>query len=30
MAARRLIGERARPDPAKLADDSLGLKETLT
>ena len=29
MAARKLIAERARPDPAKLADDSLALKETL-
>ena len=25
MAARKLIAERARPDPAKLADDNLGL-----
>jgi 3-phenylpropionate/trans-cinnamate dioxygenase ferredoxin reductase subunit len=30
MAARKLIAERVKPDPAKLADDSLGLKETLT
>jgi 3-phenylpropionate/trans-cinnamate dioxygenase ferredoxin reductase subunit len=30
MAARKLIAERARPDPAKLADDSVGLKETIT
>jgi 3-phenylpropionate/trans-cinnamate dioxygenase ferredoxin reductase subunit len=30
MAARKLIGERARPDPAKLADDALGLRETVT
>ena len=30
MAARKLIGERARPDPAKLADDAVPLKEALT
>ncbi|MGH8203018.1 MAG: NAD(P)/FAD-dependent oxidoreductase [Steroidobacteraceae bacterium] len=30
MAARKLIAERARPDPARLADDSVGLKETVT
>jgi 3-phenylpropionate/trans-cinnamate dioxygenase ferredoxin reductase subunit len=30
MAARKLIAERVRPDPAKLADDALPLKETLT
>jgi 3-phenylpropionate/trans-cinnamate dioxygenase ferredoxin reductase subunit len=30
MAARKLIAERARPDPAKLADDGIALKETLT
>ena len=29
MAARKLIGERARPDPAKLGDDTLGLRDTL-
>jgi 3-phenylpropionate/trans-cinnamate dioxygenase ferredoxin reductase component len=29
MAARKLIAERVRPDPAKLADDSVNLKETL-
>lgn len=29
MAARKLIAERARPDPAKLADESLGLRDTL-
>jgi 3-phenylpropionate/trans-cinnamate dioxygenase ferredoxin reductase subunit len=29
MAARKLIAERARPDPAKLADDGIGLKDTL-
>ncbi len=29
MAARKLIAERARPDPAKLADDSLALRDTL-
>jgi 3-phenylpropionate/trans-cinnamate dioxygenase ferredoxin reductase component len=29
MAARKLIAERARPDPARLADDSFALKETL-
>jgi len=30
MAARKLIAERARPDPARLADDSIALKETIT
>jgi 3-phenylpropionate/trans-cinnamate dioxygenase ferredoxin reductase subunit len=30
MAARKLIAERARPDPAKLADDACGLRETVT
>jgi 3-phenylpropionate/trans-cinnamate dioxygenase ferredoxin reductase subunit len=30
MAARKMIGERARPDPAKLADDAVLLKETVT
>jgi 3-phenylpropionate/trans-cinnamate dioxygenase ferredoxin reductase subunit len=30
MAARKLIAERVRPDPAKLADDALPLKETVT
>ncbi|MEX0733032.1 MAG: FAD-dependent oxidoreductase [Steroidobacteraceae bacterium] len=30
MAARKLIAERARPDPARLADDSIALKETMT
>ncbi len=29
MAARKLIAERARPDPARLADDSLALRDTL-
>jgi 3-phenylpropionate/trans-cinnamate dioxygenase ferredoxin reductase subunit len=29
MAARKLITERARPDPARLADDSLALRETI-
>ena len=29
MAARKLIGERARPDPARLGDDALTLRETL-
>jgi len=29
MAARKLIAERARPDPAKLADDALALRDTL-
>jgi 3-phenylpropionate/trans-cinnamate dioxygenase ferredoxin reductase component len=29
MAARKLIGERARPDRARLADDSLALRDTL-
>lgn len=29
MAARKLIAERARPDPAKLGDDALGLRDTL-
>jgi 3-phenylpropionate/trans-cinnamate dioxygenase ferredoxin reductase subunit len=29
MAARKLIAERACPDPAKLADDTVGLKDTL-
>jgi 3-phenylpropionate/trans-cinnamate dioxygenase ferredoxin reductase subunit len=29
MAARKLIAERARPDPAKLADPNLGLRDTL-
>jgi 3-phenylpropionate/trans-cinnamate dioxygenase ferredoxin reductase subunit len=29
MAARKLIGERARPDLAKLADDTLALRDTL-
>lgn len=28
MAARKLIPARARPDPAKLADDSIALKDT--
>ena len=28
MAARKLIAERARPDPAKLSDDAVGLRET--
>ncbi|MGH8130061.1 MAG: NAD(P)/FAD-dependent oxidoreductase [Steroidobacteraceae bacterium] len=30
MVARKLIAERARPDPARLADDSVALKETVT
>ncbi len=30
MAARKLIGERARPDLSKLANDSIGLKETVS
>jgi len=30
MAARKLIAERVRPDPAKLADDGVSLKETVT
>jgi 3-phenylpropionate/trans-cinnamate dioxygenase ferredoxin reductase subunit len=30
MAARKLIAERARPDPAKLADDRVGLRETVS
>jgi len=30
MAARKLIAERVRPDPGRLADDSLTLKETIT
>jgi len=29
MAARKLIAEHARPDPAKLADESLALRDTL-
>ena len=29
MAARKLIPARARPDPAKLADDTIALKDTL-
>jgi 3-phenylpropionate/trans-cinnamate dioxygenase ferredoxin reductase subunit len=29
MAARKLIAERARPDPTKLGDDALGLRDTL-
>jgi len=29
MAARKLIAERARPDPAKLGNDALGLRDTL-
>jgi hypothetical protein len=29
MAARKLIAERARPDPDKLADGRLPLRETL-
>ncbi len=29
MAARKLIAERARPDPSKLRDDTLGLRDTL-
>jgi hypothetical protein len=29
MAARKLIAERARPDPARLADASLALRDTL-
>jgi 3-phenylpropionate/trans-cinnamate dioxygenase ferredoxin reductase component len=29
MAARKLIPARARPDPAKLANDSIALKETI-
>ncbi len=29
MAARKLIAERARPDPARLADASIGLRETI-
>jgi 3-phenylpropionate/trans-cinnamate dioxygenase ferredoxin reductase subunit len=30
MAARKLIAERARPDPARLADDAVGLRETIS
>ena len=30
MAARKLIAERARPDPARLADDAVALRETIT
>ena len=29
MAARKLIAERARPDLAKLADDTVVLRDTL-
>ncbi|MGH8136360.1 MAG: oxidoreductase C-terminal domain-containing protein, partial [Steroidobacteraceae bacterium] len=29
MAARKLIGEHARPDPARLADPALAIKDTL-
>jgi hypothetical protein len=29
MAARKLIAERARPDPAKLADDRIALRDSL-
>ncbi|MGH8250196.1 MAG: NAD(P)/FAD-dependent oxidoreductase [Steroidobacteraceae bacterium] len=29
MAARKLIAERVRPDPARLADDAIALKETV-
>jgi hypothetical protein len=29
MAARKLIAARARPDPARLADASLALRDTL-
>ncbi len=29
MAARKMIAERAQPDPARLADDSVALKETV-
>ena len=29
MAARRMIAERARPDPAKLADDTISLRDSL-
>ncbi len=29
MAARKLIGERARPDPARLADDTIALRDSL-
>ena len=29
MAARKLIGERARPDLSKLADDTVALRDTL-
>jgi len=29
MAARKLIAERARPDPARLADDAVALRDTL-
>jgi 3-phenylpropionate/trans-cinnamate dioxygenase ferredoxin reductase subunit len=29
MAARKLIAERVRPDPAKLADDAVALRDTL-
>jgi hypothetical protein len=29
MAARKLIAERARPDPAKLADDTIALRDSL-
>ena len=29
MAARKLIAVRARPDPAKLADDRIALKDAV-
>jgi hypothetical protein len=29
MAARKMIAERARPDLAKLGDDTVGLRDTL-
>lgn len=29
MAARKLIAERARPDPARLADDAIALRDTV-
>jgi hypothetical protein len=29
MAARKMIGERARPDLSKLGDDTVGLRDTL-
>ena len=29
MAARKMIPARARPDPARLADDSIPLRETV-